>query len=44
MASKQSDAVKRHWAASRQAMVAGEQADDEAWGDLTAEPRGVVAA
>jgi acetyl esterase/lipase len=41
MPSKQSEAVRRHWQASRQAMVAGAQRDDEAWGDLTAEPGGV---
>jgi acetyl esterase/lipase len=43
MPSKQSEAVKRHWTASRLAMVRpdGEQPDDESWGDLTAEPREV---
>ncbi|MFL6121460.1 alpha/beta hydrolase [Actinophytocola sp.] len=41
MPSKQSEAVRRHWEASHQAMVSGEQRDDEAWGNLTAEPRGV---
>ncbi|TDD03457.1 alpha/beta hydrolase [Nonomuraea diastatica] len=43
MASKQSEAVKRHWAAARLAMTQpdGEGPDDESWGDLTAEPRGV---
>jgi monoterpene epsilon-lactone hydrolase len=43
MPSKQSAAVKRRWEASRLAMVQpGFGApDDESWGDLTAEPRGV---
>ncbi|MBT2212099.1 alpha/beta hydrolase [Actinomadura sp. NEAU-AAG7] len=43
MASKQSEAVRRHWAAARLAMVRpdAEQPDGESWGDLTAEPRGV---
>jgi epsilon-lactone hydrolase len=48
MPSKQSDAVRRHWAAARQAMVQPDpgqsddgQADDESWGNLTAEPREV---
>lgn len=41
--SKQSESVRRHWEASRLAWVQpGLQApDDESWGDLTAEPRGV---
>jgi len=43
MQSKQSEAVRRHWEASRQAMVQPgfEGPDNESWGDLTAEPRGV---
>jgi epsilon-lactone hydrolase len=43
MASKQSAAVRRRWEASRLAMVQPgfEAPDDESWGDLTAEPRGV---
>ena len=43
MPSKQSAAVKRRWEAFRLAMVQpGFGApDDESWGDLTAEPRGV---
>jgi hypothetical protein len=43
MASKQSEAVRRHWAAAHLAMVqpAGDHPDNESWGDLTAEPRGV---
>lgn len=43
MASKQSDAVKRHWTAARLAagLPEDERPDDEAWGDLTAEPREV---
>jgi epsilon-lactone hydrolase len=43
MPSKQSEAVRRHWEASRLAMVEPgfEGPDDESWGDLTAEPRGV---
>jgi epsilon-lactone hydrolase len=43
MASKQSEAVRRHWTAARLAMEQPEveQPDDEAWGDLTAEPREV---
>jgi monoterpene epsilon-lactone hydrolase len=43
MPSKQSEAVRRRWEAARWAMArpgAGE-IDDESWGDLTAEPRGV---
>jgi epsilon-lactone hydrolase len=41
--SKQSEAVRRRWEASRLAMVQPgfEGPDDESWGDLTAEPRGV---
>jgi len=43
MPSKQSEAVRRRWEASRLAMVEPgfEAPDDESWGDLTAEPRGV---
>ncbi|HEU5385210.1 MAG TPA: alpha/beta hydrolase [Streptosporangiaceae bacterium] len=43
MPSKQSEAVRRRWEAARLAMVPGgpEGPDDESWGDLTAEPRGV---
>jgi monoterpene epsilon-lactone hydrolase len=43
MPSKQSEAVRRHWAAARLAgeRPDAEQPDTEAWGDLTAEPRGV---
>jgi acetyl esterase/lipase len=43
MPSKQSEAVTRHWAAARRAgeVPGAEQRDDEAWGDLTAEPREV---
>jgi len=43
MPSKQSQAVRRRWEASRLAMVQPgfEALDDESWGDLTAEPRGV---
>jgi epsilon-lactone hydrolase len=43
MPSKQSEAVRRHWTAARLAMVRpdAEQPDDESWGNLTAEPRGV---
>ncbi|GAB3957619.1 alpha/beta hydrolase [Actinoallomurus acanthiterrae] len=47
MPSTQSEAVKRHWAAARLAAErpAAEQPDtesaDDAWGGLTAEPRGV---
>jgi epsilon-lactone hydrolase len=43
MASKQSAAVRRRWEASWLAMVQPdfEAPDDESWGDLTAEPRGV---
>ena len=43
MPSKQSAAVRRRWEASRLAMVQPgfDPPDDESWGDLTAEPRGV---
>lgn len=43
MPSKQSEAVRRHWEASRRAMVEPgfDAPDNESWGDLTAEPRGV---
>lgn len=43
MPSKQSAAVRRRWEASRLAMVRPgfDAPDDESWGDLTAEPRGV---
>ena len=43
MTSKQSEAIRKHWEASRLAMVQPgfEAPDDESWGDLTAEPRGV---
>src|SRR5262245_65175934 len=43
MPSKQSEAVRRRWETSRLAMVQPglEAPDDESWGDLTAEPRGV---
>jgi epsilon-lactone hydrolase len=43
MPSKQSEAVRRHWEASRLAMTQpeDERPDDESWGDLTAEPREV---
>lgn len=43
MPSKQSEAVTRHWAEARLAAQRpdDERPDDEAWGDLTAEPRGV---
>jgi monoterpene epsilon-lactone hydrolase len=43
MPSKQSESVRRRWEASRLAMVEPgfEAPDDESWGDLTAEPRGV---
>jgi monoterpene epsilon-lactone hydrolase len=42
MPSKQSEAVREHWAAARRAMERpAERPDDESWGDLTAEPRGV---
>src|SRR6185437_13913048 len=43
MPSKQSEAVRRHWEAARLATApdGAEGPDDESWGDLTAEPRGV---
>lgn len=43
MPSKQSEAVKRHWATARVAdqLPEEERPDDESWGDLTAEPREV---
>ena len=43
MPSKQSESVRKHWEASWLAMVEPgfEGPDDESWGDLTAEPRGV---
>lgn len=42
MPSKQSEAVRRRWEAARLAMAGeAEGPDDESWGDLTAEPRGV---
>jgi monoterpene epsilon-lactone hydrolase len=43
MPSRQSEAIGRRWEAARVAMVQpdGEGPDDESWGDLTAEPRGV---
>jgi epsilon-lactone hydrolase len=43
MPSKQSEAVRKHWEASRRSMVEPgfEAPDDESWGNLTAEPRGV---
>jgi epsilon-lactone hydrolase len=43
MPSKQSAAVRRRWEASRLAMVQPgfDAPDDESWGDLTAEPRGL---
>jgi epsilon-lactone hydrolase len=43
MPSKQSEAVRRRWEASWLAMTQPgfEAPDDESWGDLTAEPRGV---
>ena len=43
MPSKQSEAVRRRWEAARLAMAQPEGGgpDDESWGDLTAEPRGV---
>lgn len=43
MPSKQSEAVRRRWEAARLAMAhpGDEGPDDESWGDLTAEPRGV---
>jgi epsilon-lactone hydrolase len=43
MPSKQSAAVRKRWEASRLAVVQPgfDAPDDESWGDLTAEPRGV---
>ena len=43
MASKQSEAVRRRWEMAGRAVTdpAAEVPDDESWGDLTAEPRGV---
>jgi epsilon-lactone hydrolase len=42
MPSRQSEAVRRRWEASRLAMTQPEDGpDDESWGDLTAEPREV---
>jgi monoterpene epsilon-lactone hydrolase len=43
MPSKQSEAVKRHWEMARMVMERPdvEPPDDESWGDLAAEPRGV---
>jgi epsilon-lactone hydrolase len=43
MPSNQSEAIRRRWEASRLAMTQPGFAapDDESWGDLTAEPRGV---
>ncbi|MEV1177462.1 alpha/beta hydrolase [Nonomuraea sp. NPDC049784] len=43
MPSKESEAVKRHWAAVRLAagLPVAERPDDESWGNLTAEPREV---
>jgi acetyl esterase/lipase len=43
MPSKESEAVGRHWAAARRAMVEPDVdgPGDEEWGDLTAEPQGV---
>src|SRR5215472_13390035 len=43
MASKQSASIRRHWEESRLAWMqpGAEAPDDESWGDLTAEPRGV---
>lgn len=43
MPSKQSEAVRRHWEAGHRAMTQPQedQPDNESWGDLTAEPRGV---
>ncbi len=43
MPSKQSEAVKRHWETSWRTMTEPgfEGPDNESWGDLTAEPRGV---
>jgi acetyl esterase/lipase len=43
MSSKQSEAVRRHWEVARLAMEdpTADAPDNESWGDLTAEPRGV---
>ncbi|BCJ39397.1 esterase [Actinoplanes ianthinogenes] len=43
MPSKESEAVRRHWVTARRGMVEPDavQVDEEAWGDLTAEPREV---
>ena len=42
MSSKQSEAIRRHWEAARLGFERpGEGPDNESWGDLTAEPRGV---
>lgn len=43
MPSKQSEAVRRLWETNHRAMTQpdAERPDDESWGDLTAEPRGV---
>ncbi len=43
MPSIQSEAVRRHWEAARRAMTdpTPDAPDNESWGDLTAEPRGV---
>jgi monoterpene epsilon-lactone hydrolase len=41
MSNKESEAVKDLYASWTEARLKGEQHDDEAWGNLTAEPRGV---
>lgn len=43
MPSTESEAIRRHWIAAREAMVGadGPPPDNESWGDLTAEPREV---
>jgi epsilon-lactone hydrolase len=41
MASTESGAVRDLYVSWTEARLKGEQHDDEAWGDLTAEPRGV---
>jgi epsilon-lactone hydrolase len=41
MPSKESEAVRELYVSWTAARLKGEQHDDEAWGDLTAEPRGV---
>lgn len=43
MPSKQSEAIRKHWETARlaSALPADEQPDNESWGNLTAEPRGV---